>query len=132
MVLFLLGVLICSSLAMVLLLYMKHWELSTGQVLLGTTRPHLTSFFHRLILVVEHHLPNLIQKWIERGKVLTRYGARAALAHALLALETWLEQTLHGVRSATSQSQGEASTFLQEVGDYKKRLRFRNRKKTDL
>ncbi|HEX8994121.1 MAG TPA: hypothetical protein VF803_02615 [Candidatus Paceibacterota bacterium] len=138
MVLILTSVLILSILGMAALLYVKHWELSTGKVLFGNARPHIADVSHRALVVVEHTIPGAARSLISEMKVWVRTGARAAIARAWFAIEHALERALHFLRNAvahqhhdTTESRGSASAFLREVAEHKRHL-MRRRYKEEL
>ena|SRR3989344_463415 len=131
MAVFLTIVLLLSCVAMAGLLYAKHWELTTGRILFEDKRPQMADFSHRMLVMFETHLPALLQDYRRRALVWLRGSARAGLAHALLAIEQWLERTLHTLRhkiTPPSGATGQASAFLREVAEHKKRLSRRIRK----
>jgi len=131
MVFFLTIVLVLSCAGMAGLLYAKHWELSTGRMLFEKKRPQIEIFFHRISRAFETYLPALIKEYSRRALRWLRGSARTGLAHALLAVEEWLERTLHALRHRVVPPQdatGQASAFLREVAEHKKRLSRRIRK----
>jgi|GEM_PF-1030544 len=131
MVLFLTTVLVVSCAAMAGLLFAKHWELTTGRILLAEKRPQIGDFFHQILRAIETHLPALAHDYYRRSLTWLRGSARTGLAHTLLAVEQWLEKTLHTLRyriTPPSSSTGQASAFLREVAEHKKRLSRRIQK----
>ncbi len=131
MVAFLTTVLVLSSVAMAALLAAKHWELTTGRIFLAEKRPQIGDLSHRFLRTLETRLPLLARLYSERALEWLRNSARVGLAHTLLAVEQWLERTLHTLRyriTPPSSATGQASAFLREVAEHKKRLSRRIRK----
>ncbi len=132
MVLFLTAVLILSCLAMAALLYIKHWELSTGRTLFAEKRPKAAQILHTGIIIIERVIPAAIEKGAGEFSVWLRGSARTGLAGALAASERALEQALHVLRHKTvppPTAGGEASAFLREVAEHKKKLLKRSEEK---
>lgn len=133
MVLFLTAVLVSSSVAMAALLYAKHWELSTGQVMFEPVRPRLGEWSHRVISAFEQHLPAAVRV---RGRAMAervRSAAHAWTARAVIAAEHALEKTLTVLRRTTAPHQeatGQVSAFLREVAEHKRYL-VRRRKREE-
>ena len=132
MVLFLLVVLIMSSLGVAMLLYAKHWELSTGTVILEQTRPRFNTFFQTGLQFIEHRLPHLLREWAIIAVLKTKLLLREGIARTVLVVELGLERVLHTLRHTTSPDHkiGEASAFLREVAEHKQQLaaKIRSRK----
>jgi hypothetical protein len=125
MVLFLLTTLVFSIVGLGALIGVKQWELNTGRVVLAGHRPHLARTARRIIFWVERVLPALAAYWARRVWRTGLVFLQTTLAKAILTAELWLERTLHFVRHKTSNppaAQGEASAFLREVAEHKKRL----------
>ena len=123
MVLLLTVLLLVSCAGMALILFLKNKELTEGRVFFAGVRPALSGFFSRA-LVIERALPSLIGTVSRRAGYLARVGVRALVAWVALVLERVLERALHLLRYKTSapEAQGEASPFLREVAEYKKKL----------
>ncbi len=114
-----------SILGIVLLIAIKRWELQTGAVLWGSTRPKIGRLCATALLWVERIIPALVRVYGRRVfKASLAYIHRAS-AHVVLYAEHLLERTLVWIRRTTSsapQRTGEVSAFLREVGEHKKRL----------
>lgn len=124
-------VLILSSAAMILLLYAKHWELTTGRILFPNARPKIASYAHRALFAVERELPALLKSFFRTGLRWLRTRARDLLARAWIATEQELERMLyklkHGLAAARrggapTENIGQASAFLREVAEHKRKL----------
>jgi hypothetical protein len=125
LVLFLTATLIISTLGMLSILWLKRYELRTGNVVFAGVRPSMRSFFRRGLFWVERVLPNLVEHEVRRGWVLGRATLRTGIARALLLIEQWLERGLASLRRATTHAphtQRDASPFLREVVEHKKKL----------
>lgn len=134
MALFLTIVLLVSCTAMAALLWVKHWELATGRLVLKQYRPRIGRAADTVLAAFEYHLPHLIRHLWKYFLHWMRVTARHSLAHALLAAENALERALHIIRHKTTpshESTGTASAFLREVAAYKKKLGRRTRRLTE-
>ena len=132
MALFLTIVLILSCAALVSLLYAKEWEMRTGRILVSGMRPRLDHYSRLSLAFVERVVPDFVEEQAGRLVFWLRTSVRAALAHGLLQAEHALERILHALRHRTlppPSAGGEASAFLREVADYKKKLMKRSRNK---
>ena len=132
MVLLLTAVLLFSCAGMALLFWAKNWELTTGRVLLAPIRPRLHTFSHNTLVFIEGHMPRALQQFAARAFVWMRTFARHSVARVLLSAESGLEHALYGLRHGIvppQESQGQASQFLREVTEYKKRLMRRPRER---
>ncbi len=132
MALFLTAVLVLSSLAMAGLLYAKEWEMRTGNVLFANSRPRASEVLHRGSRLIEESLPSLVARLVNGLSLWLRTGARATLARSLMSLELALEKTLHALKHKTvppPSADGQASAFLREVADYKRKLLTHSRGK---
>lgn len=116
--------LIVSVVGMLALLAAKHYELTSGRLIFADSRPRLAKFSSRMVFLFGTAVP-LYLRW-QAGRA---YRAAVAwvhwlAAHGVLKVEQWLESVLHNVREKTSpqRTSGEASAFLREVGEYKKKL----------
>jgi hypothetical protein len=103
-------------------LWGKHWELTTGQVLLGSVRPRIDRFFQIVLFWIERVLPLLVRVYSRRAAAAALVALHRAFAWMVLEFERLLERTLHTVRHTTDAKRGEASAFLREVAEHKKRL----------
>jgi hypothetical protein len=123
MALFLTIVLLISCAGMALILLLKQRELRTGRMFFAGARPALSGFFSRM-LVIERALPSIAGGVSRRAGSSVRAGFHALAAWIVLHLERVLEKALHVIRYKTSapEAQGEASPFLREVAEYKKKL----------
>ena len=124
MVTFLIGTLVLSSVGLVTLISIKRYELTTGRVVGAMFRPRASRFFQGISLWIERILPTLVRMY---GKLLTRAFLRSVYrvtAHAVLNIERWLERSLYMLRHTTDvrRGMGEASAFLREVSEHKRKL----------
>jgi hypothetical protein len=122
MAVFLTATLVVSCAGMVAILWLKRYELSTGKVFFAGVRPELRTFFSRGLFWLEHALPALAAAWTRRAWVEARALARVALAHAAVEVDRLLERALRALRHKTLAPHGEASPFLREVAEHKKKL----------
>lgn len=108
---------------MITLLSLKRYELRTHRVFFAPARPGLGTFFAGALVWLERVLPALIAREVRRGYAWARAQLRAAIAWGIIATERALERTLYVVRRKTSVPRhGEASPFLREVAEHKKKL----------
>ena len=119
-----------SIVGLVLLLVLKHYEMTTGHRMLGGLRPRLDRFFHHTLMFVERGAPGALRTLLLRLGRAVRRGAQQVLARAILLFEYNLERILHVVRqkSQAPPSEGGASHFLQEVAAHKQKLLRRSPK----
>jgi hypothetical protein len=126
MLLYLTIVLIASSAALALLLYAKHWELTTGRMLLPGVRPHLESASQRMLSAIERHLPMALARMLGRLGLWLRIRARDLLARLIITVETTLQAILdhlkHGLSPSKGSSAAPSSAFLREVAEHKRKL----------
>ncbi len=124
MVTLLTAVLGISIVGMATILGLKRYELNTGRVLFASARPRLRAFFRGGFFWAERVLPNLVAHESGRAWGMVRAAARTALARGILTIEQWLEQGLRSLRqlSHAPARGGEASPFLREVAEHKKKL----------
>jgi len=123
MVPFFITTLLISILGLSLLLALKHWELRTGAVLGGRMRAPVGNFFHTTLLWLERILPTLIRVFWRRAFRATIAFVHRSSAWAVLWIEWTLEHVLHLLRKTTSTRHiGEASVFLREVAEHKRKL----------
>lgn len=130
MVEFFTAILALSLIGLISLLYVKHWELSTGRLVFGSMRPKAGDFFRQCVHLFERTIPSLVAGGVERGALWLRTTARGSLAHALILAERALERALHALRHKTvppPHAGGQASEFLREVAEHKKQLLKRER-----
>ncbi len=127
MVLFFISTLCVSLLGLSGLLYAKHWELTTGKVLFADHRPRLADFFHTILFWVERVLPTLAHDYALLVWQVTLRSAHATVAYLVLKVEHLLERILHTLRHTTEVDRGvgQASDFLQQVAEHKKKLKHR-------
>ena len=113
-----------SILGLSVLIGVKHWELSNGAMLGGIVRERANRLSHVVLLWVESIIPTLIRiygKRIWRGTLSLLYHAAALL---VVRTEELLDRTLRSLRHSTDarRGMGEASAFLREVAEHKKKL----------
>ena len=118
--------LLFSVVGLVALIWAKHWELTTGRVILGGVRPQVGQFFHVVLFWIERVLPALARGYSRlffREALAFLHRGTAAL---VLWVENLLERILHSVRHTTDvhhvHSAAQASAFLREVAAHKKQL----------
>ena len=113
-----------SVTAIVALFVLKQVELSTGSVIFRSVRPQINRFFKTCLVLVERVLPGLATDGVMHVLKSIRAGLTKVLAHAVLKVETTLQNTLHAIREKLhpQHHRGEASAFLKEVGEYKKQI----------
>lgn len=113
-----------SIVGLVALISVKRFEMATGTVLFGGLRPSLGAFFHRVLLWVERALPSIVAVLFHRLVEYGRWFLHHGIARGLLFLEHSLERVLSLVRYTTHPplSHREASAFLREVAEHKKKL----------
>jgi hypothetical protein len=109
---------------MAAILLLKRYELSSGRVLLSGARPALRVFFARGLWWTTRVLPGAADRAARRGGEWVRTTAQRILARGALLTEQGLEKALHTVQRTTSTpaAGGEASPFLREVAEHKKKL----------
>jgi hypothetical protein len=130
MVLFFMVMLGVSILGMVALLSFKRYELASGRVILASARPAIGTFCKHALWWVETVLPALVRVYTRRTIRYCKVTLQRAIARGILWVEHTLEQVLHTVREQTEASRvpGEASAFLREVAEHKRKLSRRTRK----
>ncbi len=124
MVSFFIILLLTSIVGMSLLVGVKYYELSTGRLMLGRARPGLSKFAARMVFLFGTAVPLYVAWQVERlYKVLSGW-LQSHIVRFAVQFEHWLERVLHRVRQKTADTRapGEASAFLREVGEYKKKL----------
>jgi len=124
MVLFFTTTLLVSIAGLAAVLYAKHWELTTGNVLFQGIRPRLSAFFHTVLFWIERVMPDLIRAYSRIGWRLFLKEVHRLSALVVLHTERFLERTLHTIRHTTEVKRGvgQASAFLREVSEHKKKL----------
>ncbi len=113
-----------SLVGMVGLLVIKNYELTTGKMVFASVRPAISKFSARMVFLFGTAVPQYV-KW--EAYHLYRTGlafVHRVTARLIVMLEHWLERVLTHVREKTAPNRapGEASAFLREVGEYKKKL----------
>jgi len=116
--------LLCVSLAgLSCVLYVKHWEQSSGKLMMSRVRPKAGEVLGVGLNFVERRAPTLVRTAALRGYAVARVLAHRGTAWAVLQAERLLEKTLHTLRHTTAvRNEGEASAFLREVAEHKKLL----------
>jgi hypothetical protein len=116
--------LLVSLVGVTALLTLKQIEVSTGTVIFASVRPFVNRFFKTCLIIVERVLPGLLTDGLKHLWRRIKVGIQWLLAHGLLRFETTLRDMLRLIREKThpTHARGEASAFLQEVGEYKKQL----------
>jgi hypothetical protein len=114
--------LLLSCAGMIMLLALKRYELRTNRMLFAQVRPALGGFFSGALVWVERVLPALAAKQARRAYARARAAVRAAVAHGAIIADHLLERALHALRRGTLSPRGEASPFLREVAEHKKKL----------
>lgn len=124
MVLFFTAGLAISILGMVGLLVFKRYELQSGKVIFASARPAVGDFFKQALWWVEKVLPALVRVYTIRTVRFCKIALQRALARSILLVEHTLERVLHLVREQTAitRAPGEASAFLREVAEHKRKL----------
>jgi hypothetical protein len=107
---------------MITVLWLKRYEIRTGRVFFVQVRPSAGAFFRGALGWVEHVLPALVAREIRRGYVWARIKLRAGVAWIIIVAEGLLERGLHLLRHKTNVPYGEASPFLREVAEHKRKL----------
>jgi hypothetical protein len=109
---------------MAALLGAKHYELATGHLIFAGARPKLSKFSARMVFLFGTAIPLYVRWQAGRAYAAVKAWMHWAVAHGVLRVEKWLESILENVREKTAPARepGEASAFLREVGEYKKKL----------
>jgi hypothetical protein len=117
-------VLAVSIVGMLALISVKSYELSTGKLLFAGARPRISRFSQRMVFIFGTALPRFVVWEARRVYRWLASFAHSAVARAALRLERWLESVLTTVRekTTTTRAPGEASAFLREVAEHKKKL----------
>jgi hypothetical protein len=113
-----------SAFGLVLLLGFKRYEMRTGRVVFARLRPAMRRVIHPIVLFVQYLLPFMARRSIAVTVRAARAGLTATLARVTLYLEATLARMLAAVQQAMQPRRGggQASSFLQEVADHKRRL----------
>jgi hypothetical protein len=124
MVFYLIILLAVSIVGMLVLLVAKRYELTTGNLIFANSRPRLAKFSQRMVFLFGTAVPLYVRWQIGRLYRVSTVWIHRALARGVVNVEHWLERTLNNVREKTAapRAPGEASAFLREVGEYKKKL----------
>lgn len=124
MAFYLIILLVVSIAGMLALLGAKHYELTTGHLMFADSRPRLAKFSNRMVFLFGTAIPLYLRWQVGRVYAAANAWLHKSTAHGVLKVEQWLESVLHNVREKTSPQRdpGEASAFLREVGEYKKKL----------
>ncbi len=129
MVLLLTITLAVSILGIVSILAVKRWEMETGHVLWAGLRPTVGVFLARSLFWIERRAPRLVRELLRSAGNSLLILMHRLVAKGVLIAERGLERTLHLLRHKTDapRAQGEASAFLREVAEHKKKLLRRPR-----
>ena len=124
MALFFTITLVLSSLGLVSLLMLKSYELRSGRLFMGGLRPALQRALHASVLFIEYIVPGLARRGWGGMWAAARAVLKSALARAILFFEKTLERMLAFMRDLMQPPRGggEASQFLREVAEHKKKL----------
>jgi hypothetical protein len=124
MVVFFIILLVVSIVGMSVLLFAKQYELSTGRMMFARSRPAISKFSSRAMFLFGTAVPLYLRWQARRAYAKITALAHRGVARGALSFEGWLEGVLSSVREKTSaqRAPGEASAFLREVGEYKKKL----------
>ncbi|HYF13230.1 MAG TPA: hypothetical protein VD928_02960 [Candidatus Paceibacterota bacterium] len=124
MVLFLIITLAVSLVGIILILSVKRYEMRTGKMFFRRSRPALAKPFRTSSLIIEHLLPLIARRSIERGAIALRITLGRFLAKVTLMIESILRRMLAAIHRFVEprESGGPASAFLQEVAAHKRKL----------
>ncbi len=124
MVSYLIILLAISIIGMLALLGAKRYELTSGKLIFANARPKLAKFSNRMVFLFGTAVPLYVRWQVGRAYRASTAWVHWAVAHGALRVERWLESILENVRekTASTRASGEASAFLREVGEYKKKL----------
>jgi len=124
MVLFFTATLGVSLLGMILLLWLKHYELTTGRVVFSGVRPLVGELLAAFTQWFQHRAPALAARVARRAWEALLSFLHRAVARGALWAEYALEHILRTVREKTTHARpgGEASDFLRQVAEHKKTL----------
>ena len=123
-IIWLIVLLLVSLAGMAALLSAKHYELVTGRLIFAGARPRLSRFSARMVFLFGTAIPLYVRWQAGRAYAAAKEWLHITAAHAVVKVEHWLESVLNHVREKTAPNRepGEASAFLREVGEYKKKL----------
>ena len=122
---FLLTILVLSMCGILALFLLKRWELRTGRMLAQPIRPPVSKFFHRVLFWIERVIPALVRVYSHQGWQATLSFIHRSVAFLVLLTERLLERALHIIHRSTDvqhRAAGEASAFLREVAEHKRKL----------
>ena len=125
MIIFFIVTLGLSIAGLVSLLVLKRLELATGHIFFSGVRPRMGELFYRTLLWIERDAPALAQELVRSLYKNGRHMANPGAAPGILWLARASEQTLRTLRRTTAvapRAGGEASAFLREVAEHKKKL----------
>lgn len=105
-------------------LYLKHREVTTGTLVLGSARPRADRFFHTALFWIERVIPTLARVWSAHALSTALTAVQRAIAAAILYIEQVLARLLAKLRHSTEvhHEAGEASPFLRAIAEHKKAL----------
>lgn len=131
MIFFLTSTLLLSSLGIVSLLTLKRYETRTGHLVLAGVRPKVGGVLQTIVLFVEHILPALVRHTIASGWRALRDVLKRLLARGILLFELVLHRMLTYIHDVMQPPQGggQASAFLREVAEHKRKLLQRSPEK---
>src|ERR1700682_2718796 len=111
MVFFFIVLLLISVAGMLVLLLVKHYELSTGRLIFASSRPKLSKFSSRMVFLFGTAVPLYVAWQAERSYKALSSWLHKGVARGVVTLEYWLESVLHTVRekTAATRAPGEAS-----------------------
>ncbi len=124
MVLDLIILLIVSIAGMLALISAKRYELVTGNLIFASARPRLAKFSNRMVFLFGTAVPLYIRWQLGRLYRVATSWVHRVTARVVVKVEHWLENILKNVREKTAPNRqpGEASAFLREVAEHKKKL----------
>jgi hypothetical protein len=113
-----------SVVGLILLLILKRYEMRSGKVVFMRARPRLERLSHAIVLFLHYILPFLARRSMAAILHSARVWLGATLARLTLSVEHTLARLLTAVREAVEPKRGggQATGFLQEVADHKRRL----------
>ncbi len=116
--------LVLSALGLMSLLWVKSYEMRSGRLFMAGVRPAARRGLHASVLFVEYILPGLARRGWRSMLAAARSVLKAAAARAILFFEDTLERMLAFIRALMQPPRGggEASAFLREVAEHKKKL----------
>lgn len=113
-----------SAILLLLLVSVKRYEMNTGRVVFLGMRKVVYRMLHPVVLFVQYLLPFLAKRSLSLTAQAVRVGLSRTLARAVLYLEMLLARMLTGIQNMMQPKRGggQASSFLQEVADHKRKL----------